>query len=113
VKTPDTTTAQIVSIIGAVVGLAVAFALVDDKTGQAVIGAASVIVPSAYLLADSIIRNGRARSMQAPTQISIAPAPSGPSAGINPSGATPIDDPADAPVEPGQGSPAGQPPQAR
>lgn len=60
-ETPDTTIAQIVSLIGAVVGLVVAFGFVDEATAQAVIAAASVIVPSVYMLADSIIRQGRAR----------------------------------------------------
>lgn len=60
-KTPDTTVAQIVSLIGAIVGLIVAFGFIDEAASQAIVGAASVIVPSVYMLADSIIRNGRAR----------------------------------------------------
>lgn len=60
-ETPNTTVAQIVSLVGAVVGLLVAFAILDEAASQAIVAAASVIVPSVYMLADSIIRNGRAR----------------------------------------------------
>jgi hypothetical protein len=82
-KTPDTTPTQIVALISAVVGLFVAFGLVDNDHAQAIIGAASVIVPTGLILADSVIRHGRARVLQAPSQVAVHTADS-PSAHVAP-----------------------------
>lgn len=60
-NTPDITTAQIVTIVQAVIGLIVAFgAPVTDEQSAAIVQlvtAVAVVLP----LADAIIRNGRAR----------------------------------------------------
>ena len=60
-KTPDFTTAQVVTLIQAVIGLIVAFGLpVSAELQEAIIQlvtAVAVVLP----LADAFIRNGRAR----------------------------------------------------
>lgn len=70
--TPDTTTAQILALIGAVVGLLVAYGLIDNDHAQAIVAQASIIVPSVWILADSIIRHGRSKVLAAPPQIIVA-----------------------------------------
>jgi TPP-dependent indolepyruvate ferredoxin oxidoreductase alpha subunit len=83
VKTPSTTPNQIVALITAVVGLFVAFGLVDNGHAQAIIGAAAVIVPTGLLLADSIIRHGRSRALAAPAQVHVLD-PRSPSSHVDP-----------------------------
>lgn len=61
VETPDTTPAQILSLVVAVIGLAVGFGLIDNDHAQILVSAASIIVPTAIVLGDSIIRHGRAK----------------------------------------------------
>jgi hypothetical protein len=60
-KTPDVTTAQVVTLIQAVIGLVIAFGFpVSDDQRDAIVQlvtAVAVVLP----LADAIIRNGRAR----------------------------------------------------
>lgn len=70
-KTPDTTPNQIVALIGAVVGLLVAYGLVDNDHAQSLTAAASIIVPTGLLLADSIIRHGRAKIVAPAPQIQV------------------------------------------
>lgn len=62
-NTPAITPAQILSAIAALLGLLVALTLVDDDTSQAILAAASTFVPSAFALADAIIRAARARAI--------------------------------------------------
>lgn len=58
--TPNVTAAQILAIITGVVGFLVGFGLVDNNHAQILIGAASTVIPAVIVLADSIIRHGRA-----------------------------------------------------
>ncbi len=59
-KTPDITTAQIVSLITAILGLVVSQGLITNNTEKILVGIAAIAVPMALALADSIIRHGRA-----------------------------------------------------
>lgn len=77
---PTVTDAQILSVIGAILGLLAAFTLIDDATSKAIAGAAAVIMPVVWTIADSIIRQGRAKAIAAGAQVShdgklIPPAP--------------------------------------
>lgn len=60
---PSITPAQILAALGAVLGLLVSFAILDEKTSQALAAAASILVPFAITVADAIIRNGRAQAI--------------------------------------------------
>lgn len=69
--TPDITAAQIISLLTGAIGLAVAFALVDQAVAQKLIAAFAIIVPATVTLADGLIRHGRSRSMAPPNVIHI------------------------------------------
>lgn len=60
-STPDITTAQIVALVQAVIGLVVAFGFgVSDDLQDAIVQLCTAVV--VFLpLADSVVRNGRAR----------------------------------------------------
>lgn len=64
-KTPDITPAQIVSVIGMLVGLFVSQGLIDNNLAQLVTGVASIVIPFAWMVADAVIRNGRSRALAA------------------------------------------------
>ena len=74
-ETPNVTQAQIIALVSAVIGLVVTVGLLDDTTAQAVLGVASAAVPLALILADAIIRKGRADNATAILE-SKAPQPS-------------------------------------
>lgn len=66
-KTPDVTPAQLVAIVSAIIGVAVAFgAPITDAQSAALVGLAGVVA-SALLVGDAVIRNGRARVAAAAT----------------------------------------------
>lgn len=58
--TPDITPAQIVSAIGAIVGLLVSNLLIDDNTAKLITNIAAIVVPICFIFADAIIRHARA-----------------------------------------------------
>lgn len=58
--TPDVTPAQILSVVTFVVTLAVGNLWIDSHTGKLITDLAAVIVPAAWMVADAIIRHGRA-----------------------------------------------------
>lgn len=60
-KMPDTTRNQLLSIIGLIVGLAVTQGLIDEGTAQTISGIAVAAVSLGLLIADAVIRNGRAQ----------------------------------------------------
>ena len=59
-KTPDITTAQIVALVTAILGLVVSQGLISNNTEKLIIGVAAIAVPMALALADAIVRHGRA-----------------------------------------------------
>lgn len=63
--TPDVTAAQILAVLTAIAGLLVSFGLLDGERAQALGSAASTIIPVALLLADAVIRRGRAQAVGA------------------------------------------------
>lgn len=62
--TPDVTPAQIIALIKAVLLLAASFgfALSDDQT-EAILSLAALVVPAVLILADAMIRRGRAAAV--------------------------------------------------
>jgi hypothetical protein len=70
-------------MVTAVIGLFVAFGLVDNDHAQAIIGAAAVIIPGIWMIADAIIRHGRSRVLAGPPTI-VVHAGNTPSAQIQP-----------------------------
>lgn len=59
-KTPDLTPAQLVAAVTTVVGLLVSQGLVDNGTEKLIGGIASTLIPLVWIVADAIIRHGRA-----------------------------------------------------
>lgn len=64
-KTPDITPAQIIAVVSSLVGLFVSQGVIDNNTASLVTGVASIVIPFAWLIADAVIRNGRARALAA------------------------------------------------
>lgn len=64
-KTPDITPAQIVSVIGAVCAQLVAGLVITARVDQLIVGIAGIVVPVIVLLADAVIRHGRATGTNA------------------------------------------------
>ncbi len=60
--TPDFSPVQIASAITAIVGLFVSQGLIDNDRAQLITGLAAIVVPMIWMLADAIIRHGRARA---------------------------------------------------
>lgn len=60
-KTPDITPAQIIAGISTVIGLLVTDQWIDGRLGKLLTGLASVLVPVGFLIADAVIRHGRAK----------------------------------------------------
>lgn len=58
-KTPNLTSAQIVSSALAVIGLLVTQGAVTNETGKLIGGLASILIPTIWIVADAIIRHGR------------------------------------------------------
>jgi hypothetical protein len=63
VSTPSVTPAQILGLITAFGGLAVAYGLIGNHTEQLVVAAVAAAVGIAFKLADAIIRHGRSRAL--------------------------------------------------
>lgn len=61
-KTPDITPAQVIAAITFIVAQIVARGLMDNETGQLVVQIAGAVVPVAWMVADAIIRHGRANA---------------------------------------------------
>lgn len=64
-QTPSVTPAQLLAIAGAIVGLLVTFAVIDDRAGQAILAAASTLLPIALAFADAHVRGKRAEALAA------------------------------------------------
>lgn len=62
-KTPDVTTGQIGALLTFVVGQAVAFGWVDGGRAQTLVSAGSIVVATAWKLADAYLRGSRARHL--------------------------------------------------
>lgn len=60
-KQPDITPVQIVATLTSVVGLLVSQGIIDNNTEKLIVGLASILLPTIWVLADSIIRHGRAK----------------------------------------------------
>jgi hypothetical protein len=68
-QTPDITAAQVLSIIASLVTLAVSNLWIDSDTGKLVTEIAAIVVPAVWILADAIIRHGRASNAAAIMQM--------------------------------------------
>lgn len=64
-KAPDITPAQIVAGVTWVGGEILAMGLIDNNTNQHIVEFASTAIPAAWIVADSIIRLGRAKAVAA------------------------------------------------
>lgn len=64
-KTPDITQAQILSALTWFAGQAVAIGLVDNDTAQWVLQLTTTALTAGWVLADSVIRHGRAKAVAA------------------------------------------------
>ena len=64
--TPDITPTQIISVIASIVTQIVALGWVDNDTGQLILQLAGIVVPAIWMIADAIIRHGRAQALYAP-----------------------------------------------
>lgn len=60
-KTPDITLAQIMAAIKWIVAQLVITTLVDNNTAQYILQICATVVPAAWMVADAIIRHGRAK----------------------------------------------------
>lgn len=64
-ETPDVTRAQIVSVAGAVLGLAAAFGLhLTGAQQSAIVNTVEIVAPT-LVVADALIRHGRAKALAA------------------------------------------------
>lgn len=61
-STPDITPAQVVAVVGSVGAELLDAALISGRLEQLLVGVAGIVVPFAWLLADAIIRHGRAHA---------------------------------------------------
>lgn len=77
-KTPDITPAQVVAVLGSIVGQLVAFGLLTTERSQMIVGLASIVVPFGWLVADAIIRHGRSRAMTSASAATIHVTPNQP-----------------------------------
>jgi len=59
-RVPDITLAQILSGIAWIVGQGVAMGAIDSNTSKFILSLATTIVSAAWVIADSVIRHGRA-----------------------------------------------------
>lgn len=62
-KTPEVTSAQIISVLAAIAAQAAARGLIDNATAQTIVQIAGIVIPAMWMLADAIIRHGRSRAM--------------------------------------------------
>jgi hypothetical protein len=62
VKTPDITPAQILAVIGWAAAQGVAYGAISSQTEGVVLSVAATVVAAAWKIADSIIRQGRAKA---------------------------------------------------
>jgi hypothetical protein len=60
-KTPDVTPAQLLAVLTAAVGLLLSQGVITAHTAQLVGGLASIVLPVFWVVADAIIRRGRAQ----------------------------------------------------
>lgn len=67
-STPDITPAQIVAVLVALVGQLVARGLIGNDTGAVVAQIAALAVPLVWMIADAVIRHGRAKVAAAQVQ---------------------------------------------
>ena len=79
-KMPDITKVQVVAIVKAGIALGLALGLPVSPAMQAEILAFAGVIASALVIADSIIRNGRARALANPESIAQLEKPAPPAA---------------------------------
>lgn len=60
-QTPNITQAQVLASLTTVVGLLVTQGAVTNGTGKLIGGIAAVVIPFVWIIADAIIRHGRAK----------------------------------------------------
>jgi hypothetical protein len=64
IKLPDITLAQIVSAVTWIAGQVVIMGVADEETTKAVLSVTITVLTAAWMIGDSIIRNGRSRALQ-------------------------------------------------
>lgn len=74
-STPDVTKAQVLAAITAIVGLCVSQGFVDNNLAQLITGVAAIVLPLIWVVADAVIRHGRARAFQVPPKGVVADEP--------------------------------------
>lgn len=62
-NTPDLTPAQVLSALAVIGTEAVDAAWISGQTEQILVGVAGIVVPLGFMLADAIIRHGRATAL--------------------------------------------------
>lgn len=82
-KTPNITPAQILGLVTALGGQAVAFGLLDGQQEQLVVSAVTAAVGIAVKLADAIIRHGRSRALNGQIAAAITHEATAPAAPTN------------------------------
>lgn len=74
-KTPDITPAQLLAALTAIVAQLVNAQLIDGRTQHLIVGLAGIIVPTAWIVADAVIRHGRSRALAPTSHTSNTPTP--------------------------------------
>jgi hypothetical protein len=72
-KTPNTTQNQVLALVTAIIAQCVAFGIIDNTKAQGFISIAGIAIPLVWIIADSIIRNGRAKVAAAQTVAAVPP----------------------------------------
>jgi hypothetical protein len=62
-KTPDVTMAQLIAAVAWLAMQLVGMGLIDENTSQLLVQVGSTVVAGVWVIADAIIRNGRARAL--------------------------------------------------
>lgn len=71
-KTPDITPAQLLAMVATIVGLLVSQGVIDNNRAQVITSIASIAIPIILVIADAIIRHGRARAFSLPPKGVVA-----------------------------------------
>lgn len=71
-KTPDVTSVQVLAVVSSVVGLFLTQHYIDERLAQTITGVASIVLPLVWMVADALIRHGRARAFTMPPKGVVA-----------------------------------------
>lgn len=71
-QTPNITQAQVLASLTTIVGLLVTQGAVTNGTGKLIGGIAAVVIPFVWIIADAIIRHGRAKVAAASQLASVS-----------------------------------------